>query len=374
MKRARFIGFGLLILGLIGGHPSHSIACTALVLEAQDGSLVYGRTMEWGTFDLNSRISIIPREFEFTGTTPDGTNGLVWTGQYGILGLDMLDQHILGDGMNEAGLVVGLLYHPNIAKYPEYDPALASQSITAKEVPQYLLSQCGTVDEVKKAMKKVRVVPVIEAALGKVPGIHWIVLDASGQCIVIEFLDGELAIFNNPLRVLTNAPEFPWHITNLRNYLGLSPVAQSAETLNGIDLTPIGGGSGMLGLPGDFTPPSRFLRAVAWTQTARPTPDANETVYEVFRIMDNFNVPLGAAEGSGGSDLLNSRGYMRSATIWTLAWDLRNRVLYYHTQNNRMVRRCEMKGIDFTNTKAGIRVYPLDKEKKETIEDVTPRK
>ena len=189
---------------------------------------------------------------------------------------------------------------------------------------------------------------------------------------MIEYLDGEMVVFDNPLRVMTNAPEFSWHVTNLRNYLGLSPVAKPAVTLAGLNLSPLGGGSGMVGLPGDFTPPSRLIRAVAWTQIARRTEDASETVYETFRVLDNFNVPLGASEGPA-LEAVNSRGYMRSSTIWTAAWDLGGRVLYYHTQHNRSLRVCEMSAIDFANTDAGIRTFPLDREKKETVEDVTPR-
>ena len=91
----------------------------------------------------------------------------------------------------------------------------------------------------------------------------------------------------------------------------------------------------MIGLPGDNTPPSRFIRAVAATQTARPTATGDETIYELFRILDNFNIPLGAAEGSGEAKTAG----MRSSTIWTTGYDTKNRVLYYHTQINRRVGR-----------------------------------
>ena len=100
----------------------------------------------------------------------------------------------------------------------------------------------------------------------------------------------------------------------------------------------------MIGLPGDYTPPSRFVRAVAWTQTARPLEKSDEAIYELFRILDNFNVPIGAAEGSD-SEETNLKG-MRSSTIWTTGWDLTQKVLYFHTQHNR--RRLRSKGCDAT--------------------------
>ena len=134
-----------------------------------------------------------------------------------------------------------------------------------------------------------------------------------------------------------------------------------------MNFAPLGGGSGMIGLPGDFTPPSRFVRAVAFSKTARPTPTGDETVYELFRILDNFNVPLGAAEGEGEAA---TKG-MRSSTIWTTAWDTRNKALYYHTQNNRRVRKVDFGKIDFSSGREKVR-FPLDKVKSQDIEDMTP--
>ena len=125
----------------------------------------------------------------------------------------------------------------------------------------------------------------------------------------------------------------------------------------------------MIGLPGDFTPPSRFVRAVAFSKTARPTPTGEETIYEIFRILDNFDVPLGAAEGTGED---KTQG-MRSATIWTSASDTTNKVFYYHTQHNRRVRMVDLKRIDFGSF-SDITRLPLDKVKAQDIEDVTPQK
>ena len=126
----------------------------------------------------------------------------------------------------------------------------------------------------------------------------------------------------------------------------------------------------MIGLLGDNTLPSRFVRAVAWTQTARSTATSVETVYEVFRILDNFNIPLGAAEGSDGS--AGTQG-MRSSTIWTTAWDLSEKVLYYHTQHNRRVRALHLKNLDFSRTGDGLVHLTLEPLRKQDIEDITPK-
>ena len=343
-------------------------ACTGIRLIAEDGSTVYGRSMEWGTFDLHSRVAIIPSGYSFRGLTPDGYNGKEWKANYGVVGLDMLEKDVLADVMNDKGLSVGLFYHPGFAEYMEYDRDQAGNTITAVDVVSYILTQFASIDEVKQGMQEVRLVAVVEEALGIPVHAHWMVTEASGKSIVIEYLNGQLRIFDNPLGVITNAPAYDWHMTNLRNYLNLSAVALPTKDIESMDFAPIGAGSGMIGLPGDFTPPSRFVRAVAWTQTARPIPNSGEAIYEIFRILDNFNLPLGAAEGSDseGVDLTG----MRSSTIWTTAWDLSGKTLYFHTQHNRRVRRVDVNRIDFSGTK--IRHIQLDENKEQDTKDLTP--
>ncbi|MDD4159494.1 MAG: linear amide C-N hydrolase, partial [Synergistaceae bacterium] len=200
---------------------------------------------------------------------------------------------------------------------------------------------------------------------------HLMVTDKSGSVIVVEYIDGKLKVSDNPVKVLTNAPSFDWHLTNLRNYINLSVKPYSAKKIGSLNIEPLGGGSGLLGMPGDITPPSRFIRAVAQTMLARRTPDGPETIYEIFRIMDNFNQPL--ASGEGTVTALQDLDGMRSSTLWTSAIDTGNLVYYYHTQHNRKVRMIDLKKIDFSPAKSGIKHLPLDRVKQQEIEDITPQ-
>jgi len=370
MHGKRLLGAVAGSLLLLGACAATVDACTGVRLSAKDGSTVYGRSMEWGTFDLNSRVTIIPRGHAFAGLTPDGKNGRKWVSKYGIVALDMLERDVLADGMNEKGLTVGMFYHPGFASYLEYDRNQAHNTITAVDVVAYILSQYATIDEVKSAMNSVRVVSVVEKVLGIPIQAHWMVTEPTGKSIVIEYLDNTLRIFDNPLGVITNAPGFDWHMTNLRNYVNLSAVAIPTRKIEEMNFAPLGGGSGMIGLPGDFTPPSRLVRAVAWSQTARPLENSGEAIYELFRILDNFNVPLGAAEGSDRAKAM-LKG-MRSSTIWTTGWDTSKKVLYFHTQNNRRVRMVQMDRIDFSGQE--VVHIPLDDKKEQDIKDITPTK
>jgi choloylglycine hydrolase len=364
-KRAAAVGVGALALATAWA----ASACTGVTLKAGDGSVVFGRTLEWGSFDLMSRLEVVPRGHAYTTHMSDGKPGMAWTGKYGAVGIDAVGKDMIVEGMNEKGLDVGLFYHPGFAEYEAYDPAKAAESLSATDLGQYLLTNFSTVDEVREAIKRVRVVAVIEPALGFAPPVHFIVTEPSGKAIVIEYSMGEVRTFDAPLGVITNAPTYDWHMTNLRNYINLSPVALPGKKIEDLNFKPLGGGSGMIGLPGDFTPPSRFIRAVAFSQTARPTLTGDETIYEIFRILDNFNVPLGASEGTGEED--KTKG-MRSSTIWTSASDTKDRVFYYHTQHNRRVRKVDLSRIDFGSF-AEIKYIPLDRVKAQDIEDLTPQ-
>ena len=274
------------------------------------------------------------------------------------------------DGINEKGLSVGIFYLPGFAKYADYDPKQAARSMASTDLTGFLLTQFATIGEVKEALSKIRIVNVVEPSLGFPMPLHWMVVEPNGKSIVIEYVKEGLKIFDAPLGAITNSPTYDWHLTNLRNYLNLSAVALPTKKIADMKFAPLGAGSGMIGLPGDFTPPSRFVRAVAFSQSARPTKGGYDTVREVFRILDNFNVPIGAAEGAEEGV---KKDPLYSATQWTTAADLKNLVFYYHTQYNRAVRMVDLKRIDFGAIGGKIIHRPLDETKAPVLEDLTPK-
>lgn len=342
-------------------------ACTGIRLTAQDGAVVFGRTQEWGTFDLKSRVAIIPRGYALQTTMPDGKKGLGWTTKYGTVGLDALEKDVLIDGMNEKGLTVSLFYMEGFTKYEPYDPTAAADSIPILALAPYLLSTSATIDEVRDILAKIKVVGAQEDAIGGVPPLHLMINDASGNSIVVEFVNGVTTVYDAPLGVVTNGPNYDWQITNLLNYSNVD-VPLPHRTITDMKSMHFGAGSRLYGLPGDLTSPSRFLRAAAYVSTARQTSDGKETMYEVFRILDNFNLTVGTAAAEGGGEV-NQKG-MRSSTIWTTAYDTKNLILYYHTQHNRRVREVDLKRLNFDA--ANIVRLPLDREKSQDIEDMTP--
>jgi len=371
VSAARTLAASVLAVSLLIGSIGIAAACTYIQLKAQDDSYVVGRTMEWGTFDLEPALVIVPRGHELSAMKmPDGKDGARWVAKYGFTGISLLGRPAYADIINEKGLAGHLLYLPGFAEYQTYEPTEASKSISPTDFLGYFVSQFATVDEVKEALDTIRVVPVVEPALGFAAPVHYVINDPTGAELVVEYVDGKVTTYTKTVGVMTNSPPYDWHLNNLRNYLNLRAVAWPAVDVDGIDLKPIGAGSGMLGLPGDFTPPSRFVRAVALAQTAPPTKGGYETVREFFNIMDSFNVPLPVVGEKDNPEKF--KPLCCTSTQYTVAFDPANKMMYYHTDDNRTVRSVNLGDIDYGSLDKVV-TQPLRFQTEAIIDDVTPK-
>ena len=345
--------------------PLPSMACTALVFKTQDGTAIYARTMEWGASDLHSELGLVPHGTAFKSPLGGGKTGLEWKDRYGYVGVNAAGLPYATDGMNEAGLTVGVLFFPGFADFQEPTADTQASSVSSVDLANYILSNFATVGEVRDAMSKIRVVrnPEIEKAFGTPIPIHHIVTDATGASIVIEYVKGVLSIYDNKVGAMTNSPEYDWHLLNLRNYANLQPLgAPASRAIDGVSLAPFGAGSGMLGLPGDFTPPSRFIRAVAFVNTMTPVKDAAAGVSAASTMLNNFDIPQGLVrEGANPEDF--HLGY----TQWSVVADTHNKVYYYWTMYDRRLRSVDFSKLDF-NAKA-VSTFPLDRVRTEDVED-----
>lgn len=339
--------------------PSAS-ACTGIRIKPKDGSVIVARTLEFAD-DIHSNIIVIPREKAFVGTAPGDKAGLRWKTKYGIVGANAFGMPAIIDGLNEKGLVVGLFYFPGYAKYQQVKAKDLERALAPWELGVYLLGGCANVKEAVEAARGIRVGEVVQKDMGFVPPCHYFVNDASGQCAVLEYVDGELKVHDNPLAVMSNSPAFDWHITNLRNYVNLSVTNVPPVSVAGIKLPGFGQGSGMLGLPGDFTPPSRFIRAVAFSQSALPVATAHEGVLQAFHILNQFDIPKGAARGvEHGKEVADY-------TLWTSASDLKNLRYFFHTFDNRRIKMIDLTKVDL-NAK---QIATISMAGKEVIEDIS---
>lgn len=352
--------FAILILTLSIGIDL--LACTGIRLRALNNSIVYGRTLEFAE-NLNSEILFIPRNYKFTATGPTGEqNGLTWKTKYAALGANALHiEHII-DGVNELGLAGGLFYFPDYAQYQFVSKRNAHTSLASWELLTWILTQFSSITEVKNAIQKIKVSQVGLPQFNGIQPLHAILHDAHGNCMVIEYIAGKLHLYDNSLGVLTNSPSFDWHVTNLRNYIHLSAFNVPKIKLANITLAPLGQGSGLLGLPGDFTPPSRFVRAVAFSQSAEPALTEQDAITTAFHVLDLFNIPKGIVRQSHAS---KASDY----TQWTSLCDIKNKSFYFHTYNNRQIRRVDLLPLAESNKK----IIKIPMVTPQQIVNITPK-
>lgn len=343
-------------------------ACTAFQLKSLDGAFIYCRSLEFG-FPLNSNLLITPRNTDFTGTAPDGKAGFTWRTKYGYIGMNQsFAKNLVNDGMNEKGLVIGILYFPGYAKYETPDPKRTNATLGAWELPSYLLGTCATVAEAKAAIPNLLVAQESMPTMGDfILPIHFYITDRTGAVLIVEYVDGKRTMYDNPLGVFTNSPAFDWHLTNLSNFVHLSPFSVPELDLPNQNLQNYGQGSGLLGLPGDYTPPSRFVRAAFFSQWATLQKTALDAVRLGFHILNTFDIFEGIVRATPSGKNSSPLSSPMERTEWVILHDRVNLRTYFRTYNGLRVQMVDLKKIDFTQS--GFRQIPLQADF--AIDDVT---
>ncbi len=355
--------FTLLLAGITAlTISSVANACTGICLNAVDGSVIYGRTGEFGV-PLDIRLILIPKGITMDGGPVKDAQAKVWTSKYRVVGVNTYGTSSVLDGLNEAGLHVGGFYFPDYAQYSDVTKADDGNVVAPINFVNYLLTQFSTIQEIRQTLQKIKISGAKMKAWGDiVPPFHWIATDRSGASIVIEPVGGKLLVYDNPLGVITNSPTFDWHITNLRNFIYLNPLNVPPRKIDKITFKQLGQGSGLAGMPGDFTPPSRFVRAVVYSQSAFPMKTANDAVYETFHILNQFDIPKGA--------VVEENKDKREAEITqaTIVADLKNLKYYVHNYYSRRIKMIDLQHADLSADK----IIQIDLPKEETIDNLTP--
>lgn len=346
------------------------LACTGITIKTTDNKMIQARTIEYGEGNLNSQLVISPRGKEYQSLTPEGKfEGHKWKAKYGFVGASLITDMFIGEGINEAGLNAGLFYFPHYGSLTKYTKNIASKSIVDMQFVSWILSNFSTVEEVKEGIKKIKVVNIANDENGNpLPTAHWRVADAKGGNIVIEIINnGEVKIYENKVGVLTNSPDYDWQIKNLNNYINLYAGNAKNYSVNGQEIFSFGAGTGAMGLPGDITPPSRFVRAFYFLTTMKPATTTKEAINEAIHILNNFDLPIGVEYPAEHKSYIPKD--LPSATQWTAISNLDEREFYYKTMYNSQIRKVDLKKIDFSTVK--YTVLLLDEKPEENIQEIT---
>ena len=240
------------------------------------------------------------------------------------------------DGVNETGLAAAALSFPDFAKYAE--PSAEFENIASFEVIPKILSQCKTVSEARALLSVAKITDLpFSKTLPPTP-LHWIFSDKS-HSITVEQTESGLYIYDNRCGILTNAPDFPFHLKRLSELSALSPENPASSLTKKHSF--FSGGYGALGLPGDFSSTSRFIRASFLRENTEPEKDE---IGAFFHIMDSVGIPEGVMLGKEG---------IPHKTVYTACMDTDARVYYFHTYESRRIRAVRLE------TRAASLSYPL---------------
>jgi penicillin V acylase-like amidase (Ntn superfamily) len=298
----------LLLLGvsLVIAVPSAQ-ACTALMITDKQGNVYSAKTMEYAAM-MPFMMSYVPAGTGVVSVAPGNKPGLSFETKYPVLGVSA-DVGV-GDGPNmmvESANNQGLSLSTNElpgSQSPAGAGSDAAKALAATDLGLYLLGNFKSVAEVKEALQGGNV----SVWLPKVPLVgnielpmHYILWDKTGAGIVIEFLGGKMNVHDNPVGVATNAPDFPWHLTNLNNYAQLTNVDKNTGQFGQLKVSAPDSGNSLANLPSSQIAADRFVKAAFYIQFVRKADSPEGAVITLGHIMNNFDRPYDLSIDEGYS-------------------------------------------------------------------------
>ena len=275
---------------------SRSIGCSALSLSSNDGNHIFARTFDYPSLG-KSCVLFIPRSYEYK-MLEHAPKARTHTSMYASIGMGVVGYSCptLFDGVNEKGLCGGTLYFTGSAAY-ETNPQ-AKQKINPAFSLTVILSSCASVEEAC-AFFEDNDLSNEELAVGKRLSLHFFFIDSAGETAIIEPMQKGITLYRDGIGVLTNSPDYAWHLANLRNYTSVSSTPQKARKFLGKMIQPFGLGGG-LALPGDFSSPSRFVR-LAFAKDALPAAaDERDGITKAFSALTSVTLSEGLVQGENG--------------------------------------------------------------------------
>lgn len=303
--------------------------CTAIAMNCKEHSY-FGRNMDIPFF-FNQHPILIPKAFSYLNRAENTIQHIQKT----ILGMGaIIDGHpAMADAMNENGLACAGL---NFAGYACFDSVKSEEkdNVTPYDFILWALSGHDTVEDIKNDISSINLVSVPINGKTPVSQLHWMLSDKNGNSVVVECTEKGLNLYDNPVGVMTNNPEFPWHLTNLREYMKLSSQHPSESHWSSLKIDALGVGAGSLGLPGDYASVSRFVRA-AFSRANTPAPiDFKDELAQFFHELDSCAMPKGCVKTINGE---------YDFTTYSSCMDLTAGVYYYKCYENNRLNAVKLK-------------------------------
>lgn len=313
--------------------------CTAATYRTRD--FYFGRTLDY-EFSYGETIVVVPRNYPFAFRQKETVNS-----HYAIIGTaHVADGYpLFYDAVNERGLAAAGLNFVGNAYYR--DPAEGRDNIAQFEFLPWILSQCASVAEVRAMLENINLTNVQFGDRLPVAQLHWIFADRDSAITVESVRDG-IKVYDNPVGVLTNNPPFDLQMFHLNNYMGLTNGSPTNTFAAGLELKPYSRGMGAIGLPGDLSSQSRFVRAAFTKMNSVSGEGERESVSQFFHI-------LGSVDQQRGCCLLEDGKY--EITIYTSCCNCTRGIYYYTTYDNHAVTGVDMHRENLDGS--GLVCYPM---------------
>ena len=313
--------------------------CTAATYKTKD--FYFGRTLDY-EFSYGDEVTITPRNYPF-----HFRKEVIIENHYAMIGMAHVaeDFPLYYDAVNEKGLGIAGLNFVGNAFYRE--EAEEKDNVAQFEFIPWILCQCSSVKEARNLIEKTNIID--EQFNDKLPvaQLHWIIADKE-ECIVVESVKEGIKIYDNPVGVLTNNPPFDKQMFALNNYRNLSTKTPENTFAKSLDLNQYSRGMGAIGLPGDLSSQSRFVR-VAFTKMNSISGDGEkESVSQFFHILNSVDQQRGCCEVDDGK---------YEITLYTSCCNTNKGIYYYTTYDNHQITAIDMHKENLDGDK--IIKYPL---------------
>ena len=293
--------------------------CTAI--SYRKSNHYFGRNLDV-EFTFQEKVVITPRNYLFRLK-----NGSEFKNSYALIGVAAVleDYPLYYEAANEAGLAMAGLNFPGNAVYQS--PCEGKDNITAFELIPWILGQARTVDDAQALLEKLNLTSLTFNEHMPTSPLHFMISDRERSIVAEPMADG-LHIYENPFDVMTNNPPFDYHLWNMNNYLNLTPEDAKSRFSKEYPLTSYGVGMGALGLPGDTSSASRFVRAAFNLTNSSCGETEAENVSQFFHVLDSVAMLKGSTLTAKGEN---------DITLYSCCINTDTGVFYYKTYNNNQI-------------------------------------
>ena len=316
--------------------------CTAVTYRTKD--FYFGRTLD-NEFSYGEEVTVTPRNYPLHFRAMGNLDH-----HYAMIGMAFVqkDYPLYYDAVNEKGLAMAGLNFVGNARY--YDPVPGRDNVAVFEFIPWILSQCATVAQARKLIERINLTDEDFSAKLPVTALHWLIADRE-EAITVEAMADGIHVYPNPVGALTNNPPFPEQIFRLNDYMHLSRKDPENRFAKGLDLSHYSRGMGALGLPGDLSSQSRFVRVSFVKMNSVSGDSETESVSQFFHILGAVDQQRGCCDvGNGAYEI----------TIYTSCCNVDKGIYYYTTYGNHRITAVDMHRENLDG--AMLARYPLIRE------------